>query len=38
MSSLHIIGDVHGCYKTLMALTKQLAKDAKLVCLLTILS
>jgi serine/threonine protein phosphatase 1 len=31
MSSLYIIGDVHGCYKTLMALIKQLPKDAKLV-------
>jgi serine/threonine protein phosphatase 1 len=28
---LYIIGDVHGCYKTLMALIKQLPKNAKLI-------
>lgn len=28
---LYIIGDVHGCFKTLMALIKQLPKDVKLV-------
>ena len=27
---LYIIGDVHGCYKTLMALVNKLPKDAKL--------
>jgi len=31
MARIFIIGDVHGCYKTLMALVKQLPKDAKLV-------
>lgn len=31
IENLYIIGDVHGCYKTLMALIKQLPKNAKLV-------
>lgn len=31
MDQIYIIGDVHGCYKTLMALVKKLPTDAKLV-------
>jgi len=31
MNSVYIIGDVHGCYKTLIALIEQLPKNAKLV-------
>lgn len=27
---LYIIGDVHGCYKTLLSLIKKLPKNAKL--------
>jgi serine/threonine protein phosphatase 1 len=31
MKSIYIIGDVHGCYETLMALLNKLPNDAKLI-------
>ena len=31
MNSVIVIGDVHGCYKTLMALLKKLPKDIPIV-------